>query len=248
MSEQPQAQLKFRNRRAWIGLPLTGLYLFGLAAHVYMSGSNPLKLDLNELGDFLAGVFGPLAFLWLVLGYFQQGEELKHSTDALALQAQELAASVKAQQQLVEVELKRIEVESSRHAAERKRQSDAIQPRLTIHGAYEGDHENVVTWCLTVHNAGRHCTQFQMANLGGEGSSSKTLLLPLLRHDETHDLAIDTDKTVGVRAFVVSYTDEDGVEQAQSFMAREASDEDEHLYLVFDPLSNVFKPDPRPAM
>jgi hypothetical protein len=28
------------------------------------------QLSLNELGDFLAGAFGPLALFWLVLGFF----------------------------------------------------------------------------------------------------------------------------------------------------------------------------------
>lgn len=53
-------------------------------------------MELNEWGDFFAGVFAPLAFLWLVLGYLQQGEELR-------MQAAELNASVKQQRALVEV-------------------------------------------------------------------------------------------------------------------------------------------------
>ena len=32
-------------------------------------------LKLNEIGDLSAGIFGPVAFLWLVLGYIQQGKE-----------------------------------------------------------------------------------------------------------------------------------------------------------------------------
>lgn len=49
--------------------------------------------DLNAWGDFAAGFFAPLAFLWLVLGYRQQGEELR-------AQAEELRQSVEAQKQL----------------------------------------------------------------------------------------------------------------------------------------------------
>ena len=33
-------------------------------------------MSLNEWGDFLAGISAPLALLWLVIGYFQQGQEL----------------------------------------------------------------------------------------------------------------------------------------------------------------------------
>lgn len=64
-------------------------------------------LTSNEWGDWAAGTFAPIAFLWLVLGYLQQGEELKQNTAALhqqeqALKAQvaELAASVQAQSSL----------------------------------------------------------------------------------------------------------------------------------------------------
>ena len=54
-------------------------------------------LGLNELGDYLAGVFAPLAFLWLVIGYFQQGEELRLSRDEITRQANELEKSVRHQ-------------------------------------------------------------------------------------------------------------------------------------------------------
>jgi len=50
-------------------------------------------LDLNEWGDWASGTFAPLAFLWLTVGYFQQGEEL-------SLQAEELRNSVEQQTNL----------------------------------------------------------------------------------------------------------------------------------------------------
>lgn len=34
---------------------------------------------LNEVGDFLAGLFGPVAFGWLIIGYLMQNIELKNS-------------------------------------------------------------------------------------------------------------------------------------------------------------------------
>jgi hypothetical protein len=54
-------------------------------------------MKLNEYGDFFAGVFGPVAFGWLVLGYIQQGRELKISSNALRIQAEELKSSVEYQ-------------------------------------------------------------------------------------------------------------------------------------------------------
>jgi hypothetical protein len=67
------------------------------------------KLKLNELGDFLAGAFGPVGFLWLVLGFLQQGRELKLSSDALRLQAEELKNSVEQQSIMASAALKQIE-------------------------------------------------------------------------------------------------------------------------------------------
>ena len=86
-----------------IGGVVTGLYLLLIAALVYWKWDTVPKLELNELGDFLAGVFGPIAFLWLILGYLQQGRELRLSSEALHLQAKELENSVVQQAHLVSV-------------------------------------------------------------------------------------------------------------------------------------------------
>jgi hypothetical protein len=69
-----------------------GIFSIGYLLWFYETG-NPgafSGLKLNEKGDFLAGLFSPLAFLWLVLGFVQQGQELR-------LQIEELNESVKAQ-------------------------------------------------------------------------------------------------------------------------------------------------------
>lgn len=59
------------------------------------------KMAPNEVGDLLAGVAGPVAFIWLVYGYFlqgiaikQQADELSQNTRALHLQEEALRAQV----------------------------------------------------------------------------------------------------------------------------------------------------------
>lgn len=52
------------------------------------------ELDLNEWGDFLAGATAPLALMWIVIGYFLQGEELRLNTEALKMQQHELKNQV----------------------------------------------------------------------------------------------------------------------------------------------------------
>lgn len=51
-------------------------------------------MTLNAWGDFLAGVSAPLALLWLVIGYFEHGEELRLNTRALEAQQEELRRQV----------------------------------------------------------------------------------------------------------------------------------------------------------
>ncbi len=45
--------------------------------YVYLRGHDELFKNPNAVGDFLAGVFSPIAFGWLVLGYFLQKNEIR---------------------------------------------------------------------------------------------------------------------------------------------------------------------------
>ena len=63
-------------------------------------------MELNQIGDFLAGVFAPLAFVWIVVGYLQQSEEL-------SLQVKELNAAVHQQAQMVKAAREQIDLEKS---------------------------------------------------------------------------------------------------------------------------------------
>ncbi|PYC33891.1 hypothetical protein [Pseudomonas protegens] len=92
-----------------VGGVVTVAYLFGVAVLVYVKRASLPGLELNAIGDFLAGVFGPIAFLWLVLGYMQQGRELKLSSNALREQASELRVSVAQQAELLKATNKSLE-------------------------------------------------------------------------------------------------------------------------------------------
>ncbi len=100
-----------------VGFKWTKVYLIALAAIIPalgVLGAIDIKpMGINELGDFLAGVFGPLALIWVVLGFLQQGHELKASSDALNLQAEELKNSVKAQSELSEATQKQLELQQT---------------------------------------------------------------------------------------------------------------------------------------
>lgn|GEM_PF-5699529 len=68
----------------WLGFVFSYLLLF-------QSLEEFQKLSMNSVGDFVAGVTAPLAFWWLVLGYYQQGIELRQNVEALRQQSAETA-------------------------------------------------------------------------------------------------------------------------------------------------------------
>jgi hypothetical protein len=81
--------------RIWFGLSVTVLWLIVLS--IYISGSigwaNLSSSPIATVGNFLEGAFAPLAFLWLVIGYFLQKKELAQNTEAIKLQYVEIQKS-----------------------------------------------------------------------------------------------------------------------------------------------------------
>lgn len=80
------------NWRIWLGLGLTAGWLVLGAVYVtnVLGWSRFSFLPPDQLGSFLEGAFAPLAFLWLVIGYFLQKKELENNTRALLAQAEQI--------------------------------------------------------------------------------------------------------------------------------------------------------------
>lgn len=81
-------------RTTLIGLVISALWISAALLLVYLKRCAIETMTLNEWGDFFSGAVAPLAFFWLVLGYFQQGEELRLNTEALVAQQAELKRQV----------------------------------------------------------------------------------------------------------------------------------------------------------
>ncbi|OJK06370.1 hypothetical protein [Acinetobacter baumannii] len=103
--------------RYWVFIILTGCYFFILYNFFGITPDQVKTLPPNEIGDFLAGAFSPLAFLFLILGYLQntqalkmQSKELKASTDALNQQAIQLTKNVEEQRRLFSVTKQELEI------------------------------------------------------------------------------------------------------------------------------------------
>lgn len=95
---------RVRNHLGAIGTALTLSYFAFVLPLIGGRVDSLMTMPLNEVGDFLAGAFGPVAFMWLVLGFLQQGEELRQGTEALQLQAVELRSMAEAASQQIEAQ------------------------------------------------------------------------------------------------------------------------------------------------
>lgn len=73
------------------GILATAVYLLGLLTFLYSLGIYPEDgLSWNEIGDFFAGAFAPLAFVWLVVAVILQRAELEAQRKTLEQQMEEL--------------------------------------------------------------------------------------------------------------------------------------------------------------
>ena len=88
---------------------IAGLTIFYIAVILFLRGNDALELlrtgKLNELGDFLAGFFTPLAFGWLVYGYLLQSKELRLQRKELSLTRDQLGKQTELLQEQVAANL-----------------------------------------------------------------------------------------------------------------------------------------------
>lgn len=82
-------------KKYWVPIALVTYVVFVIVYSIlffFSYGKNYL-LSSNELGDFLAGFFAPIAFLFIVLGYLQQRNAIAENTRILGEQIEELQLS-----------------------------------------------------------------------------------------------------------------------------------------------------------
>ena len=84
---------------------ISGVSVLYIAIIFFLRGSDAWRLlttgDLNELGDFLAGFFTPLAFGWLIYGYLLQSSELSLQRKELELTREQLGKQTELLQEQV---------------------------------------------------------------------------------------------------------------------------------------------------
>jgi hypothetical protein len=185
-----------------IGLGLSLSYFVVVGIYINNSQHDLLELEPNELGDFIAGILGPVGILWLILGFWQQGDELRSSVRALELQSEELRNSVEQQKALVEITRKQAEAEISALHEEREARQRASSPKLVLSCSGGASiSPSRYSSSMELRNIGADCSNVQILEIleGGFPSFLKTIpALPYgdcvkfeIRHGETDHLGFE---------------------------------------------------------
>lgn len=207
------------------GLIASAAWLITLAVLAYSKRANWAGMALNEIGDFVGGGFGPLAFLWLVLGYYQskdsldiQAKELQASVNALELQAKELKASVEAQQELVKVaeaehksNLASVEEQRQHLREQREAERHRAQPIFVIKSnGYSTSGPSQLQHSATVTNAGAEATNVHFLCEAEDARINQEV--PYFERGKTIQtaLAARPNPRVMERLLRVDYLDRDG--------------------------------------
>jgi hypothetical protein len=146
----------------------------------------------NEVGDMLAGIIGPIGLLWLVLGFWLQGDELRNSVDALNLQSEELRNSVEQQKAMVEITRQQAEAEINALHEERKLRKMAVRPRLVLEPVPGGISATDVRLNFRIKNVGADCFNLKVCDLSSE--ENQVLAAHTLSKGDSQSFAISFEK------------------------------------------------------
>lgn len=204
------------------GLWASGLYLAALGLYALNQWDAMLAMKPDQFATFLSGAFAPLAFLWLVLGFKQQGDELKNSAEALWLQGEELRNSVEQQRQLVEVSREQLLLSEAQRSEAGQAALLAVQPGLLPFIELRLDPEKQKEVFVSIEIEKNPCTYVKLFVDGKFKKSAEKLavgqkIAALHKlNDTTHREHLD---------LACSYLDSNGVRHLQKFrFPRQKSD------------------------
>ncbi|MDC7825304.1 hypothetical protein PQS90_09090 [Pseudomonas sp. BLCC-B13] len=207
--------------RTIFGLLLSAIYLLWVAVLILPKIGGLSQLELNEIGDFFAGLFGPLAFLWLVLGYFQQGDELKQGTKALLLQADELKRSVEQQSIMAAAANQQIDVQRESVRLQQFEMDKALAPNFRFGCSSRSGGEGrgaLVETAFKVKNSGHEVAEVSIECIPPIGDFSKLEVERFASGTERdHPLKFVVEEGGGNGVVLVSYLRADGKRIAEEF-------------------------------
>lgn len=145
------------------GSAITIIYFILIIIYIFSIWGIFLAQKPADFATFLSGVFAPLAFFWLVLGFFQQGVELSHSSEALYLQQKELQNSVEQQKLLAEATIKQLDTQVEKNKSEEHDKYLNAQPIFLFNKIYASNLGNPTPeYIYKIKNIGQPCNKLKI--------------------------------------------------------------------------------------
>ena len=160
---------KYKNACLW--LTLSWLVLFNVICWL---GIFSTPESLNEVGDFFAGLFSPIAFLWLIYSYFQNSEALK-------AQIKEMNDSVDEQRKSVQIQNENLNILKQQ-----------LMPKLIINDGkaqkiyLEGVNVESMSFYLSVENLG--CGELFNLRIKHENVKRDLIAIKKLDLNNSHEI------------------------------------------------------------
>lgn len=235
MSMKSDSELNYE----WRGLTRSGsigsfAYLLIVLTLSILNHSLFSELKADGWATFISGIFSPLAFLWLVLGFLQQGHELRQSAQALRLQGEELRNSVEQQRQLVEASREQIELERETLAHERAERERLRLPVLRPKPAGGSTSGSIVERVIHVENQGTACTNLRI-KIFRAGELQTQQDFPSLGKGETIGIRLQTDSVQNIMGYIlqVDYVDRDNYDRVERFRTIDLNESSDYFSFKF---------------
>jgi hypothetical protein len=215
-------------RRYIFGVTFSIAWILLVGYLLFRDPTGVSKMSPNDWGSFLSGAFAPLGFLWLILGYLQQGEELRLSTQALRLQAEELKNSVEQQRALVEVSRLQVEGEREALAEERRLRIEEAKPNLSVYsfgGAFRGDGNS--SYPIHFSNSGNIACRLRIVLRLKLGKIKLLLSTPAFGRGEMHYADVEVSNPIHIDGSMVEirYADQLGNEYLEKYLVLRQTDD-----------------------
>ncbi len=222
--EQSKRWRKVAARRTTIGVSVTWIWVLLFFA-VSLLTTDHLPDKANEWGDWAAGLAAPVAFGWLVLGYLQQGDELRDNAralrmqeKALQLQVKELNASVQQQTEMADAAREQARLLDKQHRLALHAGVVVRQPRFTnfTFRSYDNVEKRIV---LVASNSGKGCYEVVASRRGklAEGVLGFETHIPYWGSQSQSFTVGPVEKDAKKLHLRISYQDEWLVQQRQEF-------------------------------
>jgi hypothetical protein len=197
------------------------------------------SVKINEWGDVMSGFCAPITFFWLILGYIQQAKELRQSTQALQLQAQQLVTSVGQQEKLVELTRQQVNDGIRALLIQQEQARRSVLPQF-VFPMERSESECLWSGVLRFNalNVGNTALELRFCLLASDGRELSHAYHHSLRHGEKLPLTVDLS-TGEMEAVVLrlTYLDSGGTPHMGNYELRVREDTPAFI-CIDDPLVN----------